>query len=111
VRASQLQILRLRAERASDSNFITPSSLVLKTTLQHGGSWKPAVLILGTTYADDAALGSVMRHLPDFTGIRRKRLRDRGGKAKIHDKHFGAMEANVDGLVEAINRKDDCLRV
>jgi len=34
VRAWQLQILRLRAERASDeiSNFITPSLLVLKPT-------------------------------------------------------------------------------
>ena len=63
-----------------------------------------AVEALELTYADDAAPGSVMRHLPDFAAIRRRRCRV--GNAKIHDEHFGATEAYVDGLVEAINRKD-----
>jgi hypothetical protein len=49
-----------------------------------------------------------MRHLPDFAAIWRNRPRDE--KAKIHDEHLGAAEANVDGLVEAVGdisrRKD-----
>ena len=39
------------------------------------------------------------RHLPDFAAIWRNRTRDE--KAKIHDEHLGAVEAYVDGLVEA----------
>jgi hypothetical protein len=50
-----------------------------------------------------------MRRLPDFAAIRRKRRRDEN--AKIHDEHLGTAKAYVDGLVEAINRKNHCLRV
>ena len=50
-----------------------------------------------------------MRHLPDFSTIRRRRRRV--GNAKIHDEHFRATEAYVDGFVEASNRKDDRLIV
>ena len=58
---------------------------------------------------NDAALGSVMRHIPDFAAIRQRRRRV--GNAKIHDEHLGAVEAYVDGLVEAASCKDYCRRV
>jgi len=50
-----------------------------------------------------------MRHLPDFTAVRRGR--SWVGHSKINDEHFGAAEAYVDRLVEAIGHKDVFFRV
>ena len=54
-----------------------------------------------------------MRHLPDFAAIWRNRPWDE--KTEIHDEHLRAAEANVDGLVEAVEditrRKDYRRRV
>src|ERR1700758_2091947 len=58
----------------------------------------------------DPRLRLLVRHLPDFAAVRH--IGKPGQEvAKIHDKHLGATEAYVDGLVEAIGDKDCCVRV
>src|SRR5215468_8010094 len=68
------------------------------------------VLAVGLVTLVVASLLHKIRHLPDFAAIRDLHRRP-GANAKIHNKHLGATEAYVDGLVEAIGDKDYCGRV